>query len=39
MDVIGSGIDLSHEDKFLRVVSTGEPYYGPVYSARAPSRT
>ena len=31
MDAIGSGTDLSHEDKFRRVVAKGEPYYGPVY--------
>ena len=30
MDVIGSGADLSREDRF-RVASKGETYYGPVY--------
>ena len=40
MDAVGSGADLSNDAKF-RLVSTGAVpvYYGPVYSARAPSRT
>jgi hypothetical protein len=31
MDSIGSGIDLSQDDKFRFVTSMGTPYYGPVY--------
>jgi len=30
MDVIGSGVDLSREDRF-RVALAGKPFYGPVY--------
>jgi len=30
MDVIGSGVDLSREERF-RVAAAGKPFYGPVY--------
>jgi signal transduction histidine kinase len=31
MDSIGSGVDLSQDDKFRFVTAKGKPYYGPVY--------
>jgi hypothetical protein len=38
MDAIGSGIDVSQEEKF-RVASKNKTYYGPVYFRKGASRT